>query len=60
MTEYERHVLSKIAKHETYQLPWGAATTAAMEFLRGSGYITDYLGQQPKATPLGLDQLEAN
>ncbi len=56
MTDYQRKVLADIAEPGSQPgLSWGAAMGAALEYLRGNGYITR--GSDPRITDKGRDAL---
>lgn len=57
LTLYEVNVLRRIADGDP--LTPGAATNAALESLRDSGYITNYIGMSPQLTGQGVRILES-
>lgn len=57
MTQYERDILREIEKPGSVpNIMWGAAMSAALGFLQGSGYLTR--GPEPRLTDKGKAALE--
>lgn len=61
LTDYELRVLAAITSDKDiseFGLTFGAALNASLEFLRDSGYITQYIGTIPELTEKGKLELE--
>ena len=56
MTDYEKKILCEVRGDHMPGLRWGAAMGAALEFLRGSGYVRK-VGYRYVITPKGREAL---
>lgn len=57
LIDHEIEVLEMVAGERPWA-PWGAWLGACLEFLRDSGYITNYIGSTPELTEAGRRALE--
>ena len=56
LTDLDIEVLTAI--HTGTPLLWGAAVSVSLQYLKGHGLITDYIGARPRVTTAGRAALE--
>lgn len=57
LNSHEREVLEMVAGTREW-VRWGAWVGACLEYLKGNGYITSYIGNTPALTEKGRAALE--